>query len=466
MDLLKTLVLTATLIISCNHIFAQKKNEAALVEKDWYIKESLPLSETQRLGIYEHKGWDNGIALINNKCAVEWELPFKGCVMAVSKYKGNYLVIYSKKGYWTKTYGSYNIIDQLNAAIIDSKTQKIIDDKVVYSGKNYVALDFQNAPNGNFSQLLVRETKKDDLGTTSALKLISFNADGNVATKAITSIATTGLFVGSSGGKDGSFFISSIQNGSSVVVEKFSHEGSFISKQESSPLNILKKSEYKALVLTDTCTNNAVFLTLLYVNQEKAKAFSHFRFNFDNNQVAACNEAPLNKISTYGNVDQAQFLQPMDAFFTKDNVIVVRTEKHTDDYSTPGHTDLRYWGAYVIVSVFDKQMKLQRDVLINKTIMSYNWRDPEITAHLNKDRLYIPAVEISRNGDKVNFCYNINLNDGTFEKKPIGSPNPSSTSMYAPASIWFGNEFILTHLHATVWGKSSSVLERVSFDAL
>jgi hypothetical protein len=461
MNILKTLVITATFIIPFNHLFAQKKDEAAKVEKEWYIKESLPLNETQKLGIFEHKGWDNGVLLINNKCAVEWELPFKGCVMAVSKYKGNYLVFYSKKGYWTKAYGSYNIIDQLNAATIDAKTQKIIDDKVVYSGKNYVVPDFQNDPAGNFSQLLLRETSKDDLGTTAWFKLISFNADGSVATKAITSIATTGLFVGTSGGKDGSFFISSIQNGSFVVVEKFSHDGSFISKQESSQLSILKKSEYKALVLTDTCTNNAVFLTLLYVNQEKAKAYSHFRFNFDNNQVAVCNEEPLNKISTYGNVDQAKYLQPMDAFFTKDNVIVVRTVKHTDDYSTINHRDVRYWGASVIVSIFDKQMKLQRDVVINKTIMSYNWRDPEITAHLNKDRLYILGVE-----SIGNFCYNINLNDGKFEKKTIGSPNPSSTSMYAPASIWFGNEFILTHLHVTLFGKSRSVLERVGYDML
>ena len=163
MNILKTLVITATLIISCNHLSAQKKDDKEASEKKWYIKETFPLSETQSLGIFEHKGWDNGILLVNNKGTVEWELPIKGCVMAMGKYKDNFLVFYSEKGYWTREYGSYNKIKTINAATIDIKSQKIIDDKVIYNGSKYIVPEFQNDPAGNFTQLLVRETSKDEL---------------------------------------------------------------------------------------------------------------------------------------------------------------------------------------------------------------------------------------------------------------------------------------------------------------
>jgi len=133
-------------------------------------------------------------------------------------------------------------------------------------------------------------------------------------------MATGQKFIGSSAGKDGSIFISSIQNWSSVVVEKFNHEGTFISKLES-PLTLRKNPDYYTVIHTDTCTNNAVTLSLKAYNSDKDYAFSHFRFNFDNNQVGAVNEAPLTKKTSPYRFDMYRDLKPIDILFTNDKVM-------------------------------------------------------------------------------------------------------------------------------------------------
>ena len=85
MHVLKTLVITAALFISCNHLFAQKKEDTAGTEKNWFIKGTFPVSETQSLAIWAHKKDEYGIVMVNNKGVIEWEMPFEGCVFGIFK---------------------------------------------------------------------------------------------------------------------------------------------------------------------------------------------------------------------------------------------------------------------------------------------------------------------------------------------------------------------------------------------
>lgn len=467
MNPLKILVITATLIITCNHLFAQK-DDLAGTEKQWLIKDAFPVSETLSLALYEHKKDENGIVLVNNKGDIQWELPFEGCVMAFSKYKDNFLVFYAKKGHWDKMFGSRRTIKQINAATIDIKSKKIIDDKVIYTGSNYVVPDFQLDPAGNFSQLLLRKSGRSSIPETGGFILLTFNADGSVSNKELTSIATGGKFIACSGGKDGSVFISSIQNWSSVVVEKFSHEGTLISKLES-PVAIRQDPDYTSVMRTDPGTNNAVILSFKAVNKDKDYAFTLFKFNFDDNKVIAINEAPLTKKSSPYNFSRYMDLKPMDIFFTNDKIIVVRGPWNYEMSTWNNRTTVTYNSGNIVVSVYDKQMKLQRETILSRGVSSYSFNDIFINCHLEKDRLFILSSENAGMGKFGSFCYNVNFNEGTYERKQIGQKASMSTSISAPSTIWLKNELIMTNLHIGFGsgpGRYSSVLERVGFDAL
>jgi hypothetical protein len=472
MNILKTLVITATLITFCNHLSAQKKDDTAGTEKKWYIKVAFPVSDTQSLAIFEHKYTKSGVVLVNNMGTIQWELPFNGCVMAISKYKNHHLVFYTTKGYWDKSWGSTVIMKQINAATIDIKSKQIIEDKVIYEGNKYIVPDFQNDPAGNFSQLLLRQSSISHREETKGFSIISFNTDGSVANKEITnSIATGGSFIGSSSGKDGCIFISSIQKLSSIVVEKFSHEGTFISKLESQ-LPIHKDADYTPVMCTDVSTNNAVILTIKALNTEKDYAFSHFGFNFDNNQVGVVNEAPLSKKSSPYQFDGFRNLIPLDILFTNDKVIVVREVRYNESSGYGSSSRNIYSSRNAVVSVFDKQMKLQREIILSKATSSYSSIDVGISCHINKDKLLIVSGENAESGKYDNFCYKVNLNEGKYERKKIGVNKSSmSTSISTISTIWLSNELIMTNLHIGSFGTGgpgvySSVLERVAFDAL
>lgn len=467
MNCLKTLVLTATLIITCNHLFAHTKEDTAGTEKHWFIKNAFPVNETQSLAIWAHKKGEYGVVMINNMGAVQWEMPFKGCVLAISKYKDHFLVFYAKKGYWHDKYELTKYTKQLNAATIDIKSQKIIDDREIYKGSEYVYADIQNDPAGNFSQLLLHQFNGYD---SKGFTLITFNADGSVASKEIPCITTEKKFISNSTGKDGSFFIGYIQNWSSLVVEKFSHEGALLSKLES-PLTMRKDPDYKTVMRTDPGTNNSVVITLRFVNKNMDYVFSHFLFNFDNNQIDTVNEAPLTKKTTPYHFQDYKDLAPVDILFTNDKILVIREVRTSETRGTGSSYTTTYIRRNAVISDFDKKMKLRREIIINKTTMSYSYIGLGLSCHINKDKLYMLAGENAGMAKFDNFCYTVNLNEGNHERKKIGLNKPSWSSSICPLStLWFKNEFVMTQLHiASLFDKISSYssrLERVGFDAL
>jgi hypothetical protein len=468
MNFLKTLVITATLIISCNHIFAHTKEDTAGTEKNWFIKGAFPVSETQSLAIWAHKKDEYGVVMVNNMGVIQWEMPFKGCVLAISKYKDHFLVFYAKKGYYHDKYGITKFIKQINAATIDIKSKQIIDDKEIYKGSKYVYADILNDPAGNFSQLLLYHWT--GIFGTKGFMCITFNADGSVENKEISGSATEDKYIGSSAGKDGSFFVGRIQNWSSLVVEKFSHEGTLISKLES-PLTMRKDPDYKTVMRTDPSTNNSVAITLKLVNKDLDYVCSHFLFNFDNNQIDTVNEAPLAKKTTPYHFQDYKDLTPVDILFTNDKIIVIREVRTYETSGSGSSSKTTYISRNAVVSNFDKKMKLQREIIINKGTMSYSYIDIGLSCHINKDKLYMLVGENAGMAKYDNFCYTVNLNEGNYERKKIGINRPSgTTSICTLSTIWFKNEFVMTQLHiGSIFGNISSyssVLERIGFDAL
>lgn len=473
MTFMKNLVFATIFIISCTNLFAQNKEEPNKREKKWYVKGTLQHTDTQALTIIEYASFKNGVFMVNNTGAIEWDILIDGCILGISKYNGNLLVFYTARGTWDRINNSIIYpINKINVATIDIKSQKIIDDKIVYKGRQYVIPYIQNDVTGNFNQLLIRSTQyAKKVGKTKWLTSISLTSDGNVVNKNISSIAIEGSYIGNSAGKDGSFFIASFVN-EKIVIEKFNHDGELISKLESSPLDMQKKSKYRSVMTTDTFTNNAVLLNLRVFNKEKTKAFSNFRFNFDDSQVTTVNETPLNKTSSY-KFDHYTQLEPIEIFFTNDKIVMAKEVRFTEIITgSSGRAKIMEHGESLVLSIFDKQMKLLHDVVIPKATVSYSKIDVGLGCHIHKDKMYILSGENYGMGTFENYCYTVNLNDGKWEKRKIGSNKPSmETGIYAQGTIWFANKFVMSHLHigggffAIGIQRYSTELESISYDA-
>lgn len=453
MNFMKNLAVAIILILSTTHLIAQNKEEQKTSGKRWYVKGSYQLSDTQALTFIEYPSFKDGILLVNNKAAIQWEILVDGNILGISKHNGHPIVFYNPKSKPSEIY----------VATIDLSSQKITDDKLAYKGKKGLS-NIQNDAAGNFSQLVLRKKTSDDPDYVKGFVLITLNADGSAVSKDLTSIASEGLYVGDRGGKDGCVFIASIAE-SVITVEKFSHEGALVSKLQS-PLN-MRKTNFYAVMNTDAFTNNGIVVNLRVYNKEKDRAFSYHKFNFDDNQVATFNEAPLNKTTPYkfSNPDE---LRPLDVLFTTDKIVMVREVIFSEAIPRGNSVSFLNHSQTIVVSIFDKQMKLQREILLDKFSLSYSSADNGITAKINKNKLYILSSEGS--GSKFDsYCYTVNLNDGQWQKRKIGTGEPSiTTSIYAEGTIWLTNEIILSQLHIGLGAGTSrykTVLESVGYDA-
>lgn len=453
MNFMKNLAFAFILILFSTHLIAQNKEEQKTSGKKWYVRGSYQLSDTQALTFIEYPSFKDGILMVTNKAAIQWEILVDGNIIGISKHNGHPIVFYNPKG---KT-------SEINVATIDLNAQKITDDKLAYKGKKGLS-NIQNDAAGNFSQLVLRLKTNDDPDNVKGFVLISLNADGSTVSKDLASIAPKGLYVGDSGGKDGCVFIASIADGI-ITVEKFSHEGTLISKLQS-PID-MRKTHFYAVMNTDAFTNNGILVNIRVYNKDKDRAFSYYKFNFDDNQVATFNEAPLNKNTPYkfSNPDE---LRPLDVIFTTDKIVMVREVIFSQTINRGNSVSFLHHSQTIAVTIFDKQMKLQRETLLDKFSLSYSSADIGITSKINKDKLYILSSEGS--GSKFDsYCYTVNLNDGQWQKRKIGTQAPSiTTSIYSDGTIWFKNEIILSQLHigfGAGTSRYSTVLESVGYDA-
>lgn len=450
---MKNVLFSILLLLLCIPIFAQNKEEQKTSGKRWYVKGSYQLSDTQALVFIEYPSYKDGILMVNNKAAIAGEILVDGNILGISKHNGRPIVFYHPKGKAT----------EIHVATIDFTSKNVTDDKLAYKGKKGLS-NIQNDAAGNFSQLVVRLKANDDVDDVKGFVLITLNADGSAIQKDLASIAPKGLYVGDNGGKDGCVFIASIAE-SVLTVEKFSHDGTLVSKLQSS-LD-MRKTHFYAVMNTDPFSNNSVSVNLRVYNKEKDRVFGYYTFNFDNNEVAIFNEAPLNKNSPY-KFSSHDELRPLDVLFTTDKTVMVREVIYSQSIPRGNSVSFLHHSQTIVVTVFDKKMKLQQEILLDKFSLSYSSADIGITSKINKDKLYILSSEGS--GNKFDsYCYTVNLNDGKWQKRQIGTVGPSiTTSIYSDGTIWLTNEIILSQLHIGLGAGTSrykTVLESISYDA-
>lgn len=447
MQFLKSVALAIIFIISYSGSFSQKTG-ASKSKCNWYIKEVFNLNETQALGIVEFSFLRQNVVLINNLTKVEWETRIDEYIWGLSKFKGNILVFYKKFG-------------ELHMATLDIKSGKILDDKIINNGsKHHHLVVVQNDPAGNFDNLLVR-TATFGQPETKAIRLITLSEEGKAIAKDLPSVAINGSYIGCSVANGGHISVASIVN-NSVVVEQFNHEAVLENKLEK-PLNCRKKFDYNAQMRTDGFASNTVVISLKYENPDKDNVFSYFSFNFNNKQVVVADEAPLNKTSQY-KFKNKDYLTPVDILFTNDKIIMVKEVNYLIKNQSGAPT--YYFSEAAIVSVYDKQMHLLHDILLDKKTGGYSSGAIGLGFNINNDKLYVLSGEYPSTGTNGDYSYKIDLSTGKWEKKKIGSGKPSTYKpLFTHSTFWFRNECVINHVTFT-FGDYDTMFEKINYGDL
>jgi hypothetical protein len=448
MNLLKWLVFASISIIYSSNLFAQSETSKEVGK--WHIKNILYLNETQGIAIADYKPEKNSVVSINNQASVLWESPIEEHIYGISKFKGNVLAFYKKAA-------------EIHMSTLDAQSGKIISDKVIYDGDKHKIVTVQNDLDGNFENVLARAISNPyNAEGTKGLKLITLAADGNPVVKDVPSIALEGSFVNSCITKEGHIILATIAN-DALVIEQFTKEAALKTKLDK-PLNCRKKLKYKGIMQADNFAGNSIVVSLKYENIDKDDVFSYYTCNLDTKKIVSSEEAPLNKESAY-KFKNRESLTPEQIYFTNDKTVFVKEVNYVHQSAGP-HVIFRNISEFAVVSIYDKKLKLLKEVVLEKAHEMFSNSPVGIAGRITIDKLQLISGDYNYNRPDGDYCYTIDLNTGNLVKKKLGAAKDhSSQPVCSHSTFWFKNECIVSRLSGS-YGSYTNRLEKVDYATL
>lgn len=429
MNLLKRFVFFFTLTTYVTHSFAQ--SEGLKIAGQWHVRGVLYLNESHGFAIAEYNPTKSSVISVNNQASLLWEVRFNEHIYGLSKFNGNVLAFYKKD-------------EKINMATLDAQSGKIISDKMIYDGDKHKVVTVQNDRDGNFENLLARAIPNPYAGEDiKGLKLITLTAEGNPTVKDLPSAAIGTAFVSTCNTKDGYIMLASIAN-DALVIEQFTKDAVLKNKLEK-PLNCRKRLKYKGIMQADAFAGNTVVVSLKYENPDKDEMFSYFTFNFDTKKIVSSDEAPLNKESAY-QFKTRENLQPMEIYTTNDKIITVKEVNYT---LTPAGNSViwRYSTEHAVVSIFDKKLKLLKEVILEKGYEVVSNSPVGISGRVTDDKLQLISADYGYRRPDGDYCYTIDINTGKLAQKKLGFAKDHASQPVCPHStFWFKNECIVSRL--------------------
>lgn len=442
----KLLIVSFIFFVSCLTSYSQ----------DYKLASSLPVGDSKSFVFLQTGRKSFGIGLLNSTGAMEWQIDLPDRCFDMAKLGEDAVVFYAERG------GNLSPIKTIHAVVIGIKNKKILQDKIIYKNPGkfliepYVLCD----PQGNFTCLLIRTTAyRPGLGgfggnegekrkTTQALTRVAFGNDLEPQVKDIKSLATASVFMATCAGDNKDFYIFSY-SGDQVLSERFDSNGNMEGKL-SVDISRRQKTGFNYIVQYDSFQANCIDFAISHTNDQKDHLVQLFRFDFRNNKTNESEQVPLNKeyVISLKPADNSSKLRhfgaianlnPVEIIESNDKIILLKEiQSATFDGKTAKH--IREGS---IISVYTKDLKLLREVAVEKWSANFLEGFNAIAGHLKGDKLYAVTNEQNGLGFKT-VLYVININDGSINTKEIEAKESGINWLAIPDDIlWYKENYLI-----------------------
>lgn len=404
---------------------------------------------------------DFGIGLIDSKSNLKWQLPVPGVPLDMGRSGDNAILIYAEE------FGNYSPIKVLHAMLIETAKKKVGKDVVIYTnpGQFIVQVKILKSPGEEFSSVLVRETKSKNstlgfgIGSggsfkeTKAITMIHLGSGLALETKELKSIAIESEYFTTSMGSNNDLYVCSYSNGQ-LTTERFDGSGNKLT-QLATDLNFYKKVPYAFIVqYDDSLRKNCFTVGLKYLDDQRVTMARIFRFDFNDKKIIVTDPFEINKDyvkklkddnpgSKVNHLRDIYALKPLQIINTADKTIFIKElQSETMDRTT------KYIREGAIISIYSKDLKLIKDIPINKYSANFFMGFAAICGHVKGDNLYAVTNEMDGLGYQC-LLYKINLNDFSITTKGIPKPESGMNWITEPGNIiWDDTSFRIPFLNA------------------
>ncbi|OQP57073.1 hypothetical protein A3860_10930 [Niastella vici] len=415
------------------------------------IGSMLPIDDNTAVGHVVYGSLNEAFLVVDQKGQLLWSEHVRGYIKGEGKWNGNVIFFYTEKSNG----------GPLHATIVDLKEKKISKDKIIYDIPKDGNISVENDSRYNFSSLLFRSNRSEPL-----INMITLSADLEIYTKMLMP-ADSRTFIDIHTSKQGDIFLTSMVN-SKLIAEKFDKEGEVKSKLQVD-IDVRNKSYFTAVSRLDTFANNTL-VAIQYVNTDKDKAISLYRFDFDAEKVKTAPPVLLDKVYA-GTLEEKEpdakkrlksidEMVPVDILTTHDKVILVKEIRTL--YSTPNAVAALNNAA--VVSVFNKELKPLHETVLNKYYQAYASFNSHLVSFIYNEKLYVLCEESEGLATFYDYCYIIDLSANKKEKKKL----PQTGGLIDAAStVWFKNSCILGYLDKEFGGmKGKTKLKAMTYEEI
>jgi hypothetical protein len=429
--------------------------------QNYQITSTLRMDESRSFVLIQSDRKEYGFGVISSKGMLEWQIDLPGQTLGFGKSGNDVLVFYAENT------GRFSAIKTIHAALIGIQNKKILKDKVIYTnpGKFNIEPNILLGPSGDFCCVLIRTTEYnpgyggfggnegDKTRATKELNIISVGADIKPQVKEIKSIAVEAEFKAACAGNNNDLYIVSFLD-DQIIAERFDANGVIKGKLS---INAPKRrnTTTNEIIQYDSMQESCIDFAMSYINDRKEDRVQLYTFDFNNKKARATEEINTNKeyvqtLKTEGGNQKLRYfgeiynLNPVQLIETNDKIIFL---KEIQSFKQEGNivASIRMGS---IISIYTKDLKLLREVAIDKWSLNNLMGFPAISCHLKDDKLYTITNEKNGLGFKT-MLYVINITDGSINMKQIGEKESGMNWLTIPGTVmWYNSNYIVPFIKA------------------
>jgi len=462
---MKNLLSVLFVLLSFTGSFAQKKEKPT--EYPWQIRNIVYLSDSTGVGNLGYSDKKSGLAFLNQNGQVEKELSLPGNVTEIGKWKNNILCIYINEF-------AGKPAKEIHAALVDAKKRTILSDKLIYQNQGDIQLDLTPGKDnaGNFYYLLIRTTalagdpgrtisekEEKKLGSTTALTALYLSDKLEPTLRQLQSAAIGGIFLSSFTNKKGEIAILTESN-DQLIAEKFGQDGQ-LQKKLTTALEFPddRRSTYSSHRAGRFDPNADDLLAFSIENGDHKNhhsLLSLFLFDFATGKVLTNGPSILDKDYFHQMKDNSELtktkhfkdvedLKPDGVLFIGDKLAVCNQIQYLWSLPQQGAA-VRFTSEGAVLSLYDKQLHLLHQFFLDMYYECFMDVGRGLSYHLRDGKLLVFGNELAGVGAYGNFCYALDLNKFSVEKKIPEWGNVMKSYPVDPQTVfWFDKSILKNH---------------------
>ena len=429
---------------------------------------------------------DYGVLLLDSKLKIKWNTPLTGTPLGMGKLGDKIIII------TTPDITITGWKNQFDALLLEPATGKVITRKNIYKGSEDYFMEpklFFIPKDNSFKlgirkSLLTKSVKISFFGSgvekamtagrsTSSFELISINGQLETTGKVELPVKKDLQFLDCGNNSEGVLFFSYYEGGQNIGLQRISPDGTNSEDYRHVSFDARDKSGFNTGFFISRAEPDVAYITIECTNSDKDKTLGIYRIDFrqtgNQNDVTVLTKAykkehkndysPFNKDAGKPDTDLWNNLKTVAVLDHEDKVIVVNEVQFTQLIERTG---IMWNTGDAIVSLYDKKMHLQSQVIIPKEMRILTSIGSASSYFIRGNKLYI----LSANSHKITYnALYVCIDLATGKLLQYSHPDRGEAKKRNPvdpgSTLWFRDGFMVNYLDPSGF----LVIKKISTDS-